>query len=75
MFPEHRDLISQLKVSHTRFQSLFEKHNNLDDEIARLEEMGSNAYSAELAKLKKEKLHLKDSLYAILQEENSRTSV
>lgn len=38
MFPEYRDLISRLKTQHPRFHSLFKKHNELDHEIARLEE-------------------------------------
>lgn len=65
MFPEYRDLISQLKSTQPRFQSLFEKHNALDHEIARLEKM--NANHDQIVRLKREKLHLKDQLYVILQ--------
>ena len=68
MFPEYRELISKLKVEHSRFQSIFEKHNALDHEIIRLEKLESNAYSVEIANLKKEKLLLKDMLHVILRE-------
>lgn len=69
MFPEYRDLISQLKTSHPRFQSLFEKHNQLDHKIARLEGPAGNGYNDEVVLLKKEKLLLKDELYRLLQAE------
>lgn len=70
MFPEFRDLISQLKTSHPRFQSLFEKHNQLDHEIVRLEGPTGNGYCEEVVRLKKEKLRLKDELHQILQDES-----
>lgn len=66
MFPEYRDLISKLKRTQPRFQSLFEKHNALDHEIIRLEK--SNADHDEIMRLKREKLNLKDKLYVFLQE-------
>lgn len=65
MFPEYRDLISQLKSTQPRFQSLFEKHNALDHEIIRLEKM--NADHDQIVRLKREKLNLKDQLYVFLQ--------
>lgn len=72
MFPEYRDLISQLKASHPRFQSLLEKHNRLDHEIARREGPAGNGYCDEVARLKKEKLRLKDALYQLLQSESQK---
>ncbi|EAR9301733.1 YdcH family protein [Salmonella enterica subsp. houtenae serovar 44:z36,[z38]:-] len=72
MFPEYRDLISRLKTQHSRFQTLFEKHNELDHEIARLEGEDGHGYSQEVAKLKKEKLQTKDAMYQILLEESSK---
>ncbi|MBP6344888.1 YdcH family protein [Neisseriaceae bacterium CLB008] len=65
MFPEYRDLISQLKSTQPRFQSLFEKHNALDHEIARMEK--THADHDQIMRLKKEKLNLKDQLYVFLQ--------
>ena len=72
MFPEYRTLISQLKTTHSRFQSLFEKHNELDHKIIQME-IGDGQSSPELATLKKEKLLLKDEMYKILQHESQQT--
>lgn len=68
MFQEHRELISRLKTEHSRFQSLFEKHNAIDHEIMRLEQSGLGG-DAEISQMKKEKLHLKDELHKILLEQ------
>ncbi len=73
MFPEYRELISQLKSSHPRFQSLFEKHNQLDHEISRLEGPSGTGYCDEVVRLKKEKLHIKDEIHKILKAENAAT--
>ncbi|WP_127959307.1 YdcH family protein [Serratia microhaemolytica] len=70
MFPEYRELISKLKSSHPRFQSLFERHNQLDHQIVRLEGPSGAGYSEEVVRLKKEKLHIKDELYKILKSED-----
>ncbi len=67
MFPEYRDLITQLKHSDMHFTRLFDRHNEIDQKIKNLEahiEVGSHD---EIETLKKEKLHLKDEIYAILQ--------
>ncbi|MFV0574434.1 MAG: DUF465 domain-containing protein [Vibrio sp.] len=70
MFPEYRELISQLKTENHRFQSLFDKHNDLDHEITKLEQgVGSDL---EISQLKKEKLQIKDELLKILQTENAK---
>jgi uncharacterized protein YdcH (DUF465 family) len=69
MFPEYRELISRLKTTHPRFQSLFEKHNTLDHDISRLEGVDGKGYSLELVHMKKEKL-LKDEMLKILQHES-----
>ncbi|BDM63036.1 hypothetical protein NFHSH190041_04880 [Shewanella sp. NFH-SH190041] len=66
MFPEYRDLISQLKTTDTHFHSLFEKHNNLDKQITDLERRPAD-YPDELHAMKQEKLALKDAMFEILQ--------
>jgi uncharacterized protein YdcH (DUF465 family) len=71
MFPEYRELISHLKSSHPRFQSLFDKHNQLDHQISRLEGPAGSGYSDEVVRLKKEKLHIKDELHKILKAEEA----
>ncbi|MDA8479008.1 YdcH family protein [Citrobacter sp. Awk 4] len=70
MFPEYRDLISRLKTENPRFLSLFEKHNKLDHEIARLEGSDGRGYNLDIVRLKKQKLLLKDDLLKMLQKES-----
>ena len=67
MFPEYRDLISQLKTTDHHFNRLFDKHNVLDQKIKNLEAGLEKATNLEIEALKKEKLHLKDELYSILK--------
>lgn len=67
MFPEYRDLITRLKTSDLHFSHLFDKHNLLDQKIKNMENHLEPATSAEIEVLKKEKLQLKDQLYAILR--------
>lgn len=66
MFPEYRDLITQLKHNDLHFTKLFDRHNELDQKIKNIEANIEQATDAEVEILKKEKLSLKDQLYAIL---------
>lgn len=66
MFPEYRDLITQLKHKDLHFTKLFDRHNELDQKIKNIEDNIEHATDIELETLKKEKLNLKDQLYAIL---------
>jgi uncharacterized protein len=66
MFPEYRDLITRLKTSDHHFLNLFDRHNDLDQKIKNMEAHIEPASPVEIEVLKKEKLHLKDQLYAIL---------
>ncbi|CUU73346.1 YdcH family protein [Campylobacter hyointestinalis] len=75
MLHEYRDLITELKGKNARFDSIFEKHNELDQRIKDIEEGRERADSFELETLKKEKLRLKDEAYAILMEyKNSKAN-
>jgi uncharacterized protein len=67
MFPEYRELISKLKTSDRHFATLFEKHNELDAKIKRMDEGIDPTTPEGIEELKKQKLHLKDQLYAVLQ--------
>ncbi|UBX48409.1 DUF465 domain-containing protein [Providencia alcalifaciens] len=67
MFPEYRDLISQLRQSDPDFRALFNRHNQLDHEIARLEHPDRRGYGADVIELKKEKLRLKEEIHQILK--------
>ena len=66
MFPEYRDLITQLKNKGAHFTRLFDEHNTLDQRIQNIESHIEVATEAEIEQLKKQKLHLKDELYTIL---------
>lgn len=66
MFPEYRDLITQLKSKDAHFTRLFDEHNALDQKIKNIESHIEVATEVEIEQLKKQKLHLKDELYAIL---------
>ncbi len=67
MFPEYRDLITQLKGHDAHFTRLFDKHNHLDQEIKNKEALIQPGAQIEIEQLKKEKLALKDELYVILK--------
>lgn len=67
MFPEYRDLISELKTKDRHFLNLFEQHNELDQKIQNKESRIEPATHEEIEILKKEKLALKDQLYSVLK--------
>lgn len=67
MFPEFRDLITRLKASDHHFSQLFDKHNVLDQKIRNMEIRVEPGTHEEIEILKKEKLLLKDQIYAILK--------
>ncbi|MEZ5644300.1 MAG: YdcH family protein [Burkholderiaceae bacterium] len=67
MFPEYRDLITSLKGQDHHFTRLFDKHNELDQAILNMESHIQPGSQVEIETLKKEKLALKDQLYAILK--------
>ena len=67
MFPEYRELITKLKSSDRHFSHLFDKHNNLDQKIQRMESHSEPSTPEEIEILKKEKLLLKDQIYAALK--------
>ena len=67
MFPEYRDLITQLKTSDSHFLNVFDKHNELDQRIKNMESGIEPATHLDIETLKREKLALKDELYQILR--------
>ena len=72
MFHEYRDLISELKQSNNHFARLFQEHNELDEEISRLENDPAAPNRHDEIELKKrKKLKLKDEIYDILRKESA----
>ena len=68
---EYRDLITQLKTTDRHFLQLFDKHNALDQQIKNIETHIEHATHEEVEVLKKQKLLLKDQMYAILKKAES----
>ncbi len=67
MFPEYRDLMTQLKTSDRHFVHLFDQHNELEQKIKNMEAGNPPATHEEIETLKKQKLLLKDQLNAYLK--------
>lgn len=69
MLHEFRDVITHMKEhskAHAHFLNVFEKHNELDDKVAKAEKGELLLTDTEIEVLKKEKLKLKDEAHAIL---------
>lgn len=71
MFPEYRDLITRLKHNDRHFTQLFEKHNELDHKIQSIETHVVPGTDLEVEVMKKEKLAIKDQIYAYLKKVES----
>ncbi|QDF65910.1 DUF465 domain-containing protein [Shewanella sp. SNU WT4] len=67
MFPQYRELISELKVSNHHFQRIFDEHNQLDHEINNIEKHPAE-FAEELSAKKLRKLALKEELLVILKQ-------
>lgn len=67
MFPEYRDQITQLKTHDAHFVRIFDEHNALDQQIKRMESHAEPSTPLQIEQLKKEKLRLKDEVYAVLR--------
>jgi uncharacterized protein YdcH (DUF465 family) len=67
MFPEFRELISELKTSNRYFHKLFDQHNDLDQRIRLIEAHLEPGTHEEIEVMKKQKLAIKDELYQLLK--------
>jgi len=67
-FPEYKDQIHELKVNNPEFAQLFEKYEDIDKEIYRIEMQIENTSDEYLEGLKIKRVKLKDQLYAMLQQ-------
>ena len=73
MFPEYRELITQLKHKDHHFTRLFDEHNDLDQKIKNMESRIAPGTPEEIENLKKTKLKLKDELYVILKKASEKS--
>ncbi len=67
MFPEYRELITRLKHNDRYFTQLFAKHNELDHKILNIANRLVPGTDLEVEVMKKEKLAIKDQIYAYLK--------
>lgn len=65
--PEHREKIHELKMNNAHFSRLFGQYHDVDHAVHRIETGAENTSDEELEVLKKERLHLKDQLFAIIK--------
>lgn len=63
-FPEFRRIIEELSATDPDFAASVRRHNELDNEIRRLEELGQPISDEEITKMKYERAGLKDIVYA-----------
>jgi uncharacterized protein YdcH (DUF465 family) len=67
-FPEYKDKIHELKISDPEFAKLFEKYDDIDKEIYRIEMQIENTSDEYIENLKIRRVQLKDQLYTMLQQ-------
>lgn len=65
--PEYRDQIHTLKTSNQHFVRLFDQYHDLDHEVRRIEEGAETTSDDYLEERKKQRLQLKDELFAMLK--------
>lgn len=64
--PEFKERIHEMKTANNHFAKLFDSYHEVDKEINRFETEVQVTSDAHLEELKKQRLHLKDQLYAML---------
>lgn len=67
-FPEYKEQIHSLKMSNAHFAKLLVRWEEVDKEIARAEARIELMSEAEEEMLRKERVALKDEIYAMLRE-------
>lgn len=65
-FPEYKERIHQLKMDDAHFARLFDEYNDLTNKIEVLENNGVPVADESIEDMKKQRLKLKDKLYAML---------
>ena len=70
-FPEHKDMIHDLKINDAHFKKLFDEYHDVEHEVHRIETGAENTSDHYLEGRKKLRLSLKDQLYAMIKEHKS----
>ena len=68
MFHEYREEITKLKSTNAHFEKIFDEHNELEQKIKNAEDGIEPLPPMEIEVLKKQKLRLKDEVYAMILE-------
>lgn len=66
-FPEHHHTIRHLKMNDNHFARLFEQYHEVESEVHQIEESNSAVSDEYLESLKRQRVVLKDKLYALIQ--------
>lgn len=69
-FPEYREKILSLEKQSNRFRKLYDDYQETDQHIYRIEEGIEPTTDEHLNELRMKRVHLKDDLYKILEEES-----
>ena len=64
--PEFREKIHEMKINNAHFAKLFQQYHELDHEVHRIETGAETSSHDYLESRKKERLHLKDLLFNML---------
>lgn len=70
-FPEYKEDIHNLKATDAHFAKLFEKYEEVDREVVRIEQDIETTSDEYLEERKKVRLNLKDELYQMLKTEHN----
>ena len=65
-FPEYKERMHELKLKNRHFDSLIEKYEALDKHVFRVESEEEVLDDVSLENIKKERLKLKDEIYAMI---------
>lgn len=66
-FPDLEQKIETLRSNDAEFARLMDDYDSLDARVRQLEELGTPVADETIEDLKKQRLHLKDTLYGILR--------
>ena len=67
-FPELKEQIHTLKTTNSHFAKLFDKYDEVEHQVYRIESGAETTTDEHLEDLKKQRLTLKDELYALLKQ-------
>lgn len=66
-FPEHKDIIHQLKTTNHHFARLFDEYHTVVRQVSRIEQQIDNVAYHVAEEFKKKRLALKDELFSMIK--------